>query len=98
LFHRKRITSPVRPRNSARSRQTKASVPAITDRGCGQSSARIVGCASRSSARSIASLCSGRYDELQAIREGQGRLDKSASILSVGSPAALPAGSCALVG
>jgi hypothetical protein len=57
LFHRNRITSPVPPRNPARSRQTNASVPAITDRGYGQSSARIVGCAKRSSARSIACTC-----------------------------------------
>ena len=53
-FHRNRITSPVRPCNPARCRQTKASVPAITDRGYGRSSARIVGCAKRSAARSIA--------------------------------------------
>src|SRR6516165_1478 len=33
LFHRNRITSRVRPRNPARSRQTKASVLAITDVG-----------------------------------------------------------------
>ena len=32
-FHRNRITSPVRPRNPARSRQTRASVLAITDVG-----------------------------------------------------------------
>ena len=42
-FHRNRITSRVRPRNPARSRQTKASVPAITDRGYSRSAARIVG-------------------------------------------------------
>src|SRR6202035_4789607 len=69
LFHRNRTTSSVRPRNPARSRQTKASVPAITDRGYGRSAARIGGCAKRSSARSIACTMSGRYDELQLMRE-----------------------------
>jgi hypothetical protein len=43
LFHRNRITSRVRPPNPAKSRQAQAFVPAITDRGYGRLSARIVG-------------------------------------------------------
>ena len=40
-FHTSPITSAVRRRNPARSRQAKASVPAITDRGRGRSETRI---------------------------------------------------------
>jgi hypothetical protein len=45
-----------------------ASVPAVTDREYDRSSSRIVGCAERTPAQSMACTMSGRYDELQSMR------------------------------
>jgi hypothetical protein len=57
MFHRNPHNIAGSTAQSCQVSTDKASVPAIKDGGYSQSSARIVGCASRS----IASLCLGRY-------------------------------------